>query len=176
MPILEMKVGMVIGFIQNAINVEVVNNGASATFTATAKLVKGHPNHLNELYTLYWDPQGADVVIGQNGTGKLIIALQTTITSNPFTIGLAMLQVNDKGKSDFYEGIWGLDQTGAILQNKLPQDVETEISIVATDKKMRKQFRDLKFRLSQQSITSLEFEYIECKTRKLILDKEGYWN
>ena len=154
---------------------EIYNNGGNATFTATAKIIKGHPDHLNEIYTLYWEPKGANTDIDKNGTGKILVALQEAIRPNPLLIGLTMFKVTDKGRELFYEAIWGLGDLGQVNTDRPPTDIHVKISITSIPP-LKREFNNLEFRLSQPSITQLSFEYIGSSTRKLKLDREGYLN
>jgi hypothetical protein len=143
---------------------EIYNDGGNAKFTAIARLVKNHPDHMNINYTLYWE---TDTAIGPDGKGIILIALQETTMTIPPMFGLSIYQIVNNEVKPFWDAMWPLGIT------QPPADIEMEISI-NSDKKMRNKFQQLKFKLSQQSTTSMTFEYIGCTSRKLKRDKEGY--
>jgi len=158
----------------NTATLEVYNNGGCATFKAVARIIKGHPSRLGQLYALYWEGDGTKATIGKYGIAKIVIASQEIIMPNRSIIGLAMFVMKDGGKSRFNGGVWPLGEHGEILRNTPPENIYLEVSIFAEDQPLKRRFNDIKFILSQASITKLNFAYIGCKTRKLKLDKEGY--
>ena len=153
---------------------EIYNNGGISRFKAVAKIIKNHHDNLNDIYRLFWEPGGNEEEIGRDGIGKIIIAHQGLIISNPRVVGLQMPKIANDGKTMIREAPWEDDTMGRINKNKPPNDIDLEISISA-DKDMRRKFSGLIFRLSQNSPTDLQFEYVESKTRNLKLDKYGYW-
>jgi len=148
----------------------VYNNGGEATFKGTARIIKGHHD---ELYTLYWEPDGAKTKMDRGGIGKIILASQEPISISPFIMGLKMLAATGHGHILFNEGIWPLGKLGEIRTDKPPENIYIDISITASPP-LRRRFNEARFILSQASITDLSFAYIGCKTRKLKPDENGF--
>lgn len=146
---------------------EILNNGGISQFSAVAKIVKNHHNILNSTYILCCEQGGYKAEIGKDGIGTMIIADQSFY-------GLLKMPVITSGEKKMMDiASWPKDQWQSPQTDKPPDDVYLEISITA-DNNMRKKFSSLVFKLSQKSITDLQFEYVESKTRKLKLDKDGY--
>jgi hypothetical protein len=146
---------------------EILNNGGISQFSAIAKIVKNHHNVLNATYILCCDQGGYKVEIGKGGIGTIIIADQS------FYGSLKMPVITSGEKKMINIALWPHDEWNSIQTDKPPDDVYLEISITA-GKNMRKKFSGMIFKLSQESITNLKFEYMESKARKLKLDKYGY--
>ena len=159
---------------QRSALLEILNQGGSAKISATARIIKGgHPDHINRRYIMYWEPTAGSADIGStNGNAQILVARQEVILPNPLMIGLHMWQVTDTN-IPFNDAIWGIGSLGELDQTKRPDDIDIEINISA-DKKLRKPFQNIILRLSQPTITSLDFQFVECRTRKLRRDKEGY--
>lgn len=155
-------------FISNQVaKLEILNNGGISQFTALAKIVKNHHNILNSTYTLLCERGGYKAEIMKDGIGTIIIADQSFY-------GSLKMPLFAWGKETIINiASWPMDQWEQVQTDKPPDDIYLEISITA-DKNMRKKFSRMFFKLSQESVSNLKFEYMESKARKLKLDKDGY--
>ena len=153
---------------------EVHNIGKTTDkFMVTAKVVRGEDYFLDNLFLLEWEQGENSIEIHKNGKKRIKVAHQIRLGPSARIVGLEIPTIKNGELKKTNMAIWNIDErTGKMNLNICPKDIDLEISI--TSNKLKKSFSNMIFRLSQESPKKLKFEYVECKDRKLRLDKYGY--